>query len=263
MKSLRKKLAIVQLFVKNSAMHRANIITGAVIFSVYIFVFASLWEYMGSDVQVAGYSLQQMIWYLICTEFIMVACRTNIFSQITMDVKSGNIAYLVNRPVNYISYNLASSFGGNLISVMIYAVISVCLGVALSSSLPSLTLSAVLPVLLSLLLGIFIQLYMQVCIGLSALYLGESTAVFLIYQKLVFLLGGFLPTTILPQWLQKLSALLPFQYVAGVPAKLFVSFSWTDFFQLVGAQVIYLGIIVLFTMALTKRGMRKLQIYGG
>ena len=65
MRSLKKSLAIVRLFVKNSAIHRANIATSSIIFSVYIFVFASLWEYIGSGIQVEGYSLQQMIWYLV------------------------------------------------------------------------------------------------------------------------------------------------------------------------------------------------------
>lgn len=263
MKAIRKNVEIVKLFTKNSAVYRADIVGSAVLFSVYIFVFTSLWRYMGSDVQIAGYSLKQMIWYLVCTEFIMVACRTDIFFKITAEVKNGNIAYSINRPVNYISYNILACLGGNLISTIIYTIISILLGILLSASFPPIALSKIIPFIFSLILGILIQLFIQLCIGLSALYFGESTAINLIYQKLVFLLGGVFPTAILPEWLENLSNFLPFQYIAGVPARLLVSFSWPSFFQLVLVQAIYLVLIVLFAILLTKHGKRKLQIYGG
>ncbi len=73
-------------------------------------------------------------------------------------------------------------------------------------------------------------------IGLSSFVMEDNSALFLVYQKLNFMLGLFLPVEFLPAWLQTVAKSLPFSYMFWAPAKLFVNYSSDLFWQLVPRQ---------------------------
>ena len=62
---------------------------------------------------------------------------------------------------------------------------------------------------LSIALGITMQFFMQMALGLTAFRLEDNTALYLIFQKLVFMLGVFLPVEFLPGWAQAIAPFTP------------------------------------------------------
>lgn len=263
MHKIKTNYEIIKIHAKNALVYRANVFGSLILFMLYLFIFSSLWKYVLADSTIAGYSLNQMTWYLVCTEFIMIACRTDIFFTINNDVQTGSIVYAVNRPVNYVHYQCLRNLGNMLVTGSLFIGLSLILGFTFTKSLPNITITQLPFFILSLVLGIGIQFFSQMCIAVTAFYFGENIAFLLIYQKLIFLLGGFFPTEFLMEWIQRISELLPFQYIAGSPAKLLASYSWSLFTEIIVGQIIYLVFFVLLTYLLFKAGIRKLQIYGG
>ena len=100
-------------------------------------------------------------------------------------------------------------------------------------------------------------------IGLSAFFIEDNSAMYLVFSKLTFMLGMFLPVEFLPDWLSPIAKALPFSYICWAPAKLFVDFSLELFFELVPLQAMWTAVVFALTMLCYRAGERSLQINGG
>jgi ABC-2 type transport system permease protein len=101
-------------------------------------------------------------------------------------------------------------------------------------------------------------------IGLSA-FLVEDVAPFMwIYQKLVFILGGFLiPLQFYPDWLQVISKALPFAAMIYGPAQLFVAPTWELFGEILLMQTMWIGVFSAALVLAYRRGIGYLTVNGG
>jgi ABC-2 type transport system permease protein len=112
-------------------------------------------------------------------------------------------------------------------------------------------------------LGTVINYFFLMLIGLSAFIMEDNFSLYLIYQKICFLLGLFLPVEFLPVWLQPAAKAMPFSYVYWAPAKLFVDYSAELFWQLVPRQLLWAAVAVGLTMAAYNAAIKRLQVNGG
>lgn len=263
MSRLRKYAVIARIHVQNAFNYRAHVVSGLLFYTLFIFVFFSLWQAIYQEGSVNGYSHGQVVWYLIVTELVVFGCRIPVISQINEDVKTGAMAYLLNRPMHYIAYQAAAAVGGVAVNLLFTGGMAVVLGLLFVGPIPDFAWAALPLMLLSTVLGVALQFFSVMAIGLTAFRLEDNSAVYMIYQKLVFMLGMFLPVEFLPQWLQRISKVLPFSYVAWGPAKLFVDFSWGMFWQIVPMQALWIGVMVGLSVLMYYGGTRKLQANGG
>ena len=263
MRTLRKYAVIARVHLQNALAYRASVASRLCFYTLFIFVFMNLWRAIYREGDVHGYTLPQIIWYLVVTELVMFGCNTGVYGQMNEDVRSGAIAYQLNRPVHYLLYHFAGAVGHMAINLTFFGAAAVALGLAFAGPLTGFR-AAMLPFwLLSLGMGVSLSYFFHMLIGLSAFVLEDNVAFYLIYQKLVFMLGGFLPVEFLPEWLQVIARNLPFSYVAWAPARLFVDFSWPLFWQLVPRQAMWLALCVALTFTCYRGGARRLEVNGG
>ena len=263
MRILRKYLMIARVSFRNAVAYRANVLSGLCFYTVFIYVFFCLWRAIYREGSVSGYTYEQIVWYLIMTELKVFAVRYTVYSDMNNDVKSGTIAYLIGRPVHYVFYQLANAIGQILLNLVCFGALAAVLGLAFVGPLPGFRFSSLPPLLISMALGIALNFFLLMTLGLSAFVMEENFSLFLIYQKLVFMLGLFLPVEFLPEPLQTIAKLLPFSYVSWAPAKLFVSFSWPLFRELIPRQLGWAAASICLTLLCYRGGVKKLQINGG
>ena len=263
MKKVRKYIVIARVSLSNAIAYRASVLFRFCFYTLYIYVFMSLWRAIYQEGSVHGYSYVQMVWYLIMTEFVSFACGTNIYRAMNDEVKSGSIAYQLGRPTHYVFYQLANSMGQVLLNVVSFGVLATVLGFLFVG--PLITFSwAGLPLLLSsITLGIVLNFFILMLIGLSSFVMEDNLALYLIYQKLVFMLGMFLPVEFLPGWLQVIAKNLPFSYVSWAPAKIFVDFSPELCLELIPRQFLWTLCAVAATLLCYHFCIRRLQVNGG
>ncbi len=263
MSRLRKYAVIARVHVQNAFNYRANVVSGLLFYTLFIFVFFSLWRAIYQEGAVSGYTHTQVVWYLIVTELVVFGCRIPVVGQINEDVKTGAMAYLMNRPVHYIAYQAAAALGTVVVNLTFFGMLAVTLGLLFVGPIPGFHWEGIPCMLLSGLMGVSLQFFSLVAIGLTAFRLEDNSAVYLIFQKLVFMLGMFLPVEFLPGWLQGIAKALPFSYVAWAPAKLFVDFSWPLFFRVAPMQLMWTAAAVGISMLMYRGGTRNLQANGG
>lgn len=265
MQLIRKYGQISKITMANSLVYFWNFLGKNIFFIFIMFIYLMLWKaiYSEKGALVAGLTLNQMIWYLVVTELITLS-RTEVHLQVNEDVKSGNIAYLLNKPYNYVLYCFSYFLGEVGVKLLTNGIIGILVGLIYVGTLQGFNFAHLPFIFLSLMVGCFINFFIYISLALTSFWFEENSAFFWIYSKLIFTLGGMLmPIELFPNWLKNISQYLPFAYVTYVPGKLAVDFSFGAFYKGFGIQIIYLIGFFLLAMILYRKGAKNLNVNGG
>ncbi|MDE7479241.1 MAG: ABC transporter permease, partial [Lachnospiraceae bacterium] len=246
--------------------YTADIAMGFISYFILIFVFINLWNYMYASPGdlIAGYTKEQMIWYVMITEMIWFGARSStIRQQVSADIRGGNIAYLVNKPYLYPLYILAKYTAEWNIQLPMYAVLTTVIGVTMVGRFPGFHVSTLLAVVPCIVLGMTIHAVFKICISMLSFWIEDANPFQWLYDKLILVVGTIFPVEIFPQALQPVLKLTPIYTVCYGPAKLIVDFSIEKYLEILLAQVIYLAAGFGIMFWIYERGGKKLYVNGG
>jgi ABC-2 type transport system permease protein len=188
--------------------------------------------------------------------------RPRLANVISDNVKDGSIAYILNKPYDFILYHFSSSMGEVIFRSAMNALFGSLIILWMVGPHPTpMGWVFVIPALF----GAWIMNFCITClIGLSAFLVEEVSPFLWIYQKFVFILGGFLiPLDFYPEWLQAIARALPFAYMIYGPAKLFVAPSAELFANIVSVQLVWILALGLVLLIAYRRGVAYLTLNGG
>lgn len=262
---IRKYPAVLKAELATALAYLADALIGGFWMVVVMFVFVALWRttygVMGSEA-VASFSLPQMIWYLVFTE-TMVMSRSDLGRRIDEEVRTGAVAVHLIKPYAFVGYHCAAHLGKTLPGMAANFAAGALVAWWAAGPLPMAWPHAA-PALLALFLAKGLFFFSYAWIGLLAFWTEETSGFELVYERIMWILGGLLiPVNLFPEALQRAAELLPFQAVLYLPARLFVDFSWELFYATVRLQLLWLAAFGLFTAALYRMGVRRLHAHGG
>lgn len=263
---MKKYLYIYKSELMTNLQYAFDIFIGFISYCILIFIFLNLWNYIYSDPSelINGYNRNQMIWYVIITEILWMSLGgRKLCAKISSDVRSGNIAYNINKPYNYIEYCLFNHLGLVTIRFFLVGILGMVLGSIFLHTFPYLTILEFLGVLLSCVLANIINILLVTSIGLISFFIEDANPFFWLYSKLILIIGTIFPIEFFPSFLQPMIKLSPIYVVSYGPAKLFVDFSLHSFIEILIAQGIYLGIGFAICHGIYKKGVRRLNVNGG
>lgn len=261
----QKYRAVLQLSIANNLAYMAEVVFRAMLLLAFIFILLQLWTttYAARGAHsLAGFTINDMIWYLATTETIALSLP-QLTRQIDLEVRSGQLAYLLGRPCNYVLYHFAQYLGERLVRLVINIPVAASLAFVFVGP-PNFTWMGVVAWPLVVLLAVCIDFVVYFSIGLLAFWTEETTPFFLIVNRLSLVLGGVLaPLEILPQPIRGISLVLPFSAVLYGPARTLVHFQLDRFGWLLVQQVITLAIGSLVLLGLYWAATRRVNINGG
>ena len=142
-----------------------------------------------------------MLWYLALTEWITVGMPM-LYIDIQEDVRRGDVAYKIARPVSYLGTKLAEGAGELVVRLALLGVAGVLAAWILGKGFPADPRGLWLALPVGLLASCVLLLF-QAAIGLSSFWVQDAQPVFWIWQKLAFVVGGLIiPLDIYPDWLR-------------------------------------------------------------
>lgn len=232
-------------------------------FGIVLFTFSGLWgRIIGADGTLAGFTRQQLIWYLTLTEAITLSA-TSLMQEVEEDVKSGQIAYLLAKPLNYLVYQAAYYFGEMAVSTTLNLLAGGLIAWALVG-LPTVTLSGLAQSFVLILLGSAVRFCLLAAIALLSFFVEESRPFYWIYSKLVFTLGGlFIPIDLYPDSFRRLAAWLPFQTITYGPARTFITGDWSLFANLASTALLWCILLAGLLSFEFSRGVKQINVNGG
>lgn len=262
---MAKYWAIFRTELQNRFVYTGDLVARSFSIVLFMWIFMQLWtatyRSSGSANEINGLTLSDTMWYLMLAEVIILS-KPRIAKNIADTVKDGSIAYMLNKPYNFLLYHFSVGLGEALSSVTFNILIGGTLVWWLVGPPPD---SRGWPMtLVAIGMGWTIDFCINALIGLAAFFAEEINAFEWIYQKLLFLLGGLLiPLDFFPAWLKSISMTLPFAYTVYGPARFFVDPTLARFGSIFLGQIIWLAITgILLTFAFS-RSARRLVINGG
>ena len=263
---MKKYLFIFKSEIMSNITYIANILTGFIGYFIMIYIFMNLWKYIYSDPSevINGYSMSQMIWYVIVAEILWsVTGGRKLCARISNDVKSGNIAYNINKPYSYIGYILSSHLGLCAIRAIIYLVLGMVVGYIFLGSFPHLNVISVISVLITMLLSIIISVFLITSIGLISFFIEDSKPFYWLYSKFILVIGTIFPIEFFPLWARGIITYSPIYAISYGPAKLFVNFSYTNLIYVITSQLFYIIISYMLCKLIYKKGVKNINVNGG
>lgn len=263
---MKKYLFIYKSELMSSLQYVFNIFTSFISFFIMIFIFLNLWTYIYSNPNelINGYSMNQMVWYVIITEILwMTLGGRKLCNTISNDVRSGNIAYNINKPYSYIGYSLSNHLGSITLRLVIYIILGITLGFIFLGSFPELSILSIISVLITGILSLVLSILLIVIIGLFSFYIEDSGPFYWVYSKFILILGTIFPIEFFPKIVTNILKFSPIFAISYGPAKLFVDFTLKNAIITITVQIIYIIIAYLLCNLVYSKGVKRLNVNGG
>lgn len=261
---IKKYLAIGRITVRNHLAYFYDFMIRSMFLLVILYVFIQLWRVtfagVGTEL-IAGYSFEQIIWYLIVAEAIILSAP-RLTVTIEDEVKKGDVGYKLTRPVSYVLFHYANYMGEAVVRLTVNMIVGGILGLVMFGW-PQFGwgwLGFLLIVGGSLTVNYLITMLLALC----AFWVEETRGLDFVYHKLLFTIGGMmLPLELFPDLLQTVCSWLPFQAVVYFTAKSVVQFDWLQTGMMFMIQLGWIALLSILLMFVYRKGVRKLNVNGG
>jgi ABC-2 type transport system permease protein len=201
---------------------------------------------------------------MIMAEILMYAVNARgVTRAFGNDIKSGKIAYQLNKPYNYYLYQVSSSIGEFSWKLIFLVPTGMVMGLLLLGPIPNFSFAYILPIFISMFLAVILTGIIYGTIGLLSFWIEEATPFTWIVQKFQMLFGLFFPPEFFPVWLQPIITYSPVYAMMSGPCKLLANFSWELFAKVTVSQVAYLIVFILLGLFIYNKGTKKVNVHGG
>ncbi len=257
--------AILRMSVINHLAYWSEVLLRGIFLVLIIFVFVQLWTLtyrtLGTT-PLGEYNLAQMIWYFAFAEAIMLSTPL-LRNKIDQEVKSGELAYRLNKPYNYVLYLAADYAGERLVRFGLLLGLGSLLALLFVGPIPF-TLPGLAGAGLVLIGALVLDFLISCAIGLLAFWVEDTWAFDFIYRRMVMLLGGMMiPLDVFPEPLSSIARALPFSAIVYGPARLWVAPSPDFFTATLLRLIIALAIAAAVVALLYRAGQRNVTMNGG
>ena len=263
---MKKYLYIMKTTMKDSLKYTSTLLFGFIGFSIVLITLICLWNYLYSDGTntINGYTLNQMIWYLLFAEIISFGSGSKVATdEVRNCIKSGNIAYQINKPYNYITYTICKFMADTSIKFILFVIVTCGLGLIFAGPIENFKLISLLAAIPVFTLAVLIMGLMKILISISAFWVEDSRPFQNVYNKLILMFGVFFPLEMFSKVIQSIIKCTPIYGVAYGPAKLMIGYSNELFISVLISQSVTILVAIILISIIYKKGVKKLNVNGG
>lgn len=229
---------------------------------VILGIFSALWQAVGAGGAGAGpEGRATMVWYLAMTEWVLMSAPLLHF-DIEADVRRGDVAYQIARPVSYLGAHIARGVGALALRAPVLFAAACATGLAFAGP-PKQPATIAFVVAIGLAAAVVMSIW-YVGLGVLAFWLGDIAPVYWIWQKLTFVLGGLLlPLSFYPDLVIRIAIFTPFPALLTGPASFVLARPLFGGGELLALVVLWSCIAAAVAVILFRRATRTLQLNGG
>ncbi|GAA5512341.1 hypothetical protein Dcar01_01055 [Deinococcus carri] len=243
--------------------NRTRFLIGVLSYFIYVSVYAAVYRaiYAG-QASVGGLNIREALTY-VAVAWVLRSLYTNTLDrEVTEDVRRGDIALSLLRPVDYPWSRVASAAGEALVRAFLFTLPAAVVIASVYRVQPPQGLVPTLGFLLGTPLAFLVYAQLNLLVGLTAVFTEHTIGIQRAKNAMVDLLGGVLiPLTFFPGWAQVILAWLPFQAITYTPVAMYLG----ELNILRGLLVQLAWVLVLFVVLrrLWRRALDRLTVQGG
>jgi ABC-2 type transport system permease protein len=259
---LSKYVAAARVAARQAAVSRVEWIGRAGFYAVLLLVFSRLWKVAIADAAGTPSVARDLLWYLAVTEWVLLSIPT-VHLDVERDVRSGDVAYLLPRPMSYLGLRVSEAIGTLLVRLATLALVGGPCAFLLAGGGPSDPRGLVVALALGPFAGVLAILF-QAAIGVTAVWLHDVSPIYWIWQKAAFVLGGLvLPLHLYPDWLQAAARWTPFAPMLYGPGRAAMGFDPAAGLRTAAEIAAWWVVGVVGLRWLSGRALRVLDVNGG
>ena len=215
-----------------------------------------------------GFTRVDMITYVIISYITSKSILANIEGTMAAEIRSGEIAMNLIKPISYYKRLLYQCLGENILQVI---TVSIPLWIGVTSiktfifgeALPS--ISTILLFILSLCLGFITMFLFNFIFGLSAFYVTYIWGFMVLKSTILrFISGELIPIAFFPAIIVDILKFLPFSSMNYTPVMIYMEkFAGQDLVFALAVQVVWIIILYILVKILWGKAVKKLTILGG
>lgn len=253
-------LAAARLAARDQASGGAEALGRAAFLAVLLLIFSSLWRHVPTAA--SGTDPTTLLWYLAITEWVFLSVPA-VHLTLERDVRTGDVAYRLPRPVSYLGMRVAEAAGVAAVRLVVLAVTAGGLCLLLGDGLPAhpAGLLVALPLgVAAVLLGIVAQ----AAVGATAPWVEDVSPLYWVWQKAAFVLGGLIvPLHLYPEGLRRVVEWTPFAVLLNGPASAVFAPDGAATARTAGLLVGWVAVFTLVARGVHRRGLSRLGVHGG
>lgn len=261
LKSLSKYYAFFYISLKKSLDNRTTHVGSCFFLLILLFIYNRLWEVIGAQNN-EQHLTTNFIWYLLLAEMIILS-SPRVERTIEYDIRSGNMAYYINKPVSFFGMRFFESLAEMTASFIIMGIFGGIIAYILTGNIPFNW--ADLPLIITMCyISSIINMLFFMSVGFCALWLENTKALAMALQRSAFIFGGAIfPLSIYPQWFIDIAQWTPFYSVYYLTIKLVYDFSFSNILEIFIRNGLWGILIAGFLGFSYSKLSKKVNIYGG
>lgn len=259
-------IKIIQLGIKKIFAYKASIVL--ILFSsiASIFILQKFWFALyGNDYSQYLY----MANYAIVSQILGIVYRINSPNTLSAQIRNGGISVKLLRPWEYINVLLFEDLGtivGNLLSS---GLILFCAAKLLfDMQIPP--VRNIVLFFVSAFLGFMLLFLVKILVAMICFWIIEASSLLILINTVVHLLSGqFMPTWLMPEWLQKIMNALPFIWIYQKPISIYLGASGdgsvvgSEYYQILLLQLGWIIGLYFLVLLIWRIAVNKLSVQGG
>jgi ABC-2 type transport system permease protein len=233
---------------------------------VWVAMLYYLWRTVYADrPRLGNFDWGQMRTYILVSYAVSALISFSSAARILSVVRSGDIAMELLRPVDYLLFQLAQSFGSALIEGLLGGVIALLLGFSLLEIAPPASASAALLFLFSVGIGFLIKFLITFMVALLCFWTKNGLGLIWAQTAVISLFSGALiPLQLLPGWLQSAALAAPFQGIVYTPVMIYMgAIEGAALWWSLGVQLFWVVALWRLARLMWMPAMRALDLQGG
>lgn len=262
---LRKCWAVLSITVAARFAYLGELLVRTVFLVLILYIFTQLWRATNASsaegvLGLTGFSIAQLIWYLAFTESMVMSVSP---PDVDREVRSGDIAYRLARPLPYPLYQLSAMLGERLLRFVLNLLVGAAVALVVVGPI-TITPFALLAALSTGVVALFADRLIIFAIGLLSFWVEDVSGLYLLYSRAVMLLGGTLiPLEAYPSWLATIAGALPFQYLMYYPARLLVRADLQSWLHVLSVQALVIAVTLVPLLLIYRLGLQRVNAQGG
>jgi ABC-2 type transport system permease protein len=248
--------------------YRVSVVVYRVSEMIETIILIAMWTfiYAQGGGLIKGYTLPEMITYVLIGGLCASITRNFIHGSISRDIDKGDLSLFLVKPISYIKYNIYSEFGGLILTIFASILSQAAVIVFFFDKIVLNTDWRVTGlIVLMLILAFFIEILIGLIIGFFAFWTEGEVGGFqqLAYVLKRFFAGAYFPLSLLPVSFSFVGYYLPFAYSYFIPAQLYLGkIDIAMALKGVVVQLVWICLLSIIVRVIWKLGLKKYEATG-
>lgn len=221
--------------------------------------------YSGGGGTIRGFTLNEMITYVLIGNLCAVAVRNFLPGFIATDINDGKLSMFLVKPISYVRFIFLHELGRAFLSTVVSLVSQVLiLFFFLDKIIINTDPRYLVLIVLMVSCAFVIELLLGFLIGTIAFWTEDVEGIYATLDRVKrFFSGGYFPLTLLPVTLATASSYLPFQYSFFAPAALYLKkMDLRQGLHGVLIQIVWIALLSGILYIVWQRGLRRYEATG-